>query len=386
MTDATTMFSNGVATAAEAGADVATGAAIPSLGGEARARKPGGWFPKLVGYYLRRNAARLKAAPAEAVAGASASDQALKAIRWACVKSAITGATAGAISTGAAVFTAETEGLGGIIAGPVAALAIGGEMILRVVLHVGLSCELASTFGVPFDPDDQDDLWRLYALVFKTHGHEEGSEDPGKELVHEVTHLEGEQVAEQIGQRVLGESVMRNIVPFVGIFTSAYTNYRTTKRLGDTLRRYMRYQRAMDDVRAQALAVCNANVDLLIEGMWFIFSADGRLDPEETAFLAHMLKRLEPMQRHAVIARFVEDELDWTERIAVEVPVEQRRTFYHALEVAAAVDKEVGLPERKILRRVAHAFGIEFSQERIEKMIAEFEESGILREHQHPAR
>ena len=42
------------------------------------------------------------------------------------------------ISTGATLFTAETEGIGGLVAGPVAALAIGGEMILRTVLHVRL--------------------------------------------------------------------------------------------------------------------------------------------------------------------------------------------------------------------------------------------------------
>jgi hypothetical protein len=112
--------------------------------------------------------------------------------------------------------------------------------------------------------------------------------------------------------------------------------------------------------------------------MWFIFSADGKLTPEETAFLGHMLKKLDPLQRRATIARFVEDELDWTLRVKQEVPEELRDVFLHLLEVAAAVDKEVGLPERKILRRAAHALGREFSEERVNKMIAEFEESGVL--------
>ncbi len=67
------------------------------------------------------------------------------------------------------------------------------------------------------------------------------------------------------------------------------------------------------------------------------------------------------------------------------MPERTRDAFLHALEVAAAVDKEVGLPERKILRRAAHALGREFSQERVEKMIAQFEETGELSAEPAPA-
>ncbi len=88
---------------------------------------------------------------------------------------------------------------------------------------------------------------------------------------------------------------MRNIVPVLGIFTSAVTNYLMTRRLGDTVRRYMRYQHALDAEGSYASDHCHAVLDLVIEGMWFIFSADGKLEPEETAFLGHMLKKLDPV-------------------------------------------------------------------------------------------
>ncbi len=52
--------------------------------------------------------------------------------------------------------------------------------------------------------------------------------------------------------------------------------------------------------------------------------------------------------------------------------------FLHALEVAAAVDKEVGVPERKILRRAARVLGREWDPARVEKMMADFEERGVL--------
>jgi uncharacterized tellurite resistance protein B-like protein len=367
-------------------ADVADAAevVVPAIGHDVRHGRPGGWFTKLVTHYVKRNAARLKAKP-RAAETASASDRAKSAIRWACVKSAVSGAAAGCVSTGATLFTAQTEGLGGLVAGPIAALAIGGEMIYRAIVHVDLSCELASIFEVEFDPNDDADIWRLYAVAFGTHQHDEETEDPGKELVSEVTHIEGEQVGEKIGQKVLGESVMRNIIPIAGIVTSAVTNFMMTRRLGDTVRRYMRYQHALGDVAAEAVTTCNSHLDLLIEGLWFIFSADGKLTPEEAAFLAHMLKKLDPIRRHALIARFVEDELDWTVRLKTEVPPEMRDMFMRVLEVAAAVDKEVGLPERKILRRAARSLGREFSQERVEQMIREFEENGVLSDPSVPA-
>ncbi len=346
-----------------------------------RERRARGWFTKLVAYYLRRyQAKRERAAHPARANGSSASEAARSAILRACVKSALTGASAGAVSTAATLVTAETEGAAALVAVPVAALAIGGEMLYRSFVHIDLTMELAEIFGVKFDANDPDDLWRLYSLVFTSRGDEdEESSDPGKALVHEVTNLENESVGEEIGNKVLGESVARNIVPFVGIVSSAVTNFVVTRRLGDTVRRYMRYQRAMTDAFSAATQSCRDHLDLLIEGMWFIFTADGRLTPEETATLAHLLDELDPITRQAVQSRFVEDELEWADRIE-KIPDEKRDAFLHALEVAAAVDKEVGLPERKILHRAAHHLNREFDIKHLERMMEEFERFGVLSE------
>jgi hypothetical protein len=341
-------------------------------------RRSRGWFTKVVGFYLRRYKEKQAHAPPRVATNQNAIDAAHGAILRACIKSAVTGAAAGTVSTAATLFTAETEGIGGFIAIPVAAATIGGEMLYRSFVHLDLSCELAEIFGVNLDPNDPDDLWRLYSLVFNTHDHEE-DEDPGQALVGKVSDVEREQVGEQIGRKVLGESVARNVVPFVGIVTSAVTNFLVTRRLGNTVRRYMRYERAMHDAFAQATVTCRQYLDLLIEGMWFIFTADGKLAPEETATLAHMLDKLPPAERAAVQARFVEDELEWADRIE-QIPEPMRDHFLHALEVAAAVDKEISLPERKILRRAAHHLNREFDLGRLERMIHDFEESGVLTE------
>ncbi len=364
---------------------------IESLGKEIGVRAgeeaPRGWFTKLARWYLARRFAKRGAKDAGASCApldACASDRAKRAITIACVKSAISGALSGSVSTGATLATAQTEGALAFAAVPVAAAAIGGEMLYRSILQLDLTCDLADIFGVSYDPAHEEDLWRLYALAFGTSDHDdeaeaEASGDQGKELVREVAHVEGEDVGEKIGHLVLGESIMRNVIPVVGVLSSAITNVVLTRKMGHTVRRYFRYQRAFADTFNHAIELLHGEPrDLLIEGMWFIFTADGKLSPEEAACLGKLVHKLDPVERHAVTHRFVEDELDWSERIATGVPEALRDVFLHALEVAAAVDKDVSVPERKILRRAARALGREFDVRRVERMMADFEERGVL--------
>jgi hypothetical protein len=352
------------------------------LGVHCEEGKAPGWFTRFARWYLERRVAR--PCPARSAdADATATDRAHRAIMIACIKSAISGALAGSVSTGATVVTASTEGAVAFAAVPVAAAAIGGEMLYRSYVHLNLTCEIASIFGMHYDHRHEEDLWRLYALAFGTSDHEgdekEGG-DPGKELVREVSHVEAEDVGEKIGHLVLGESIMRNVLPVIGIVSSAVTNVILTRKVGHTVRRYMRYQRAFADTFSHAIELLQGEpLHMLIEGMWFIFTADGRLVPEEAACLAQLVNKLDPIDRHAVTHRFVEDELDWTDRLPGGVPEHLRDVFLHALEVAAAVDKEVGVPERKILRRAARALGRELDLGRVQTMMEDFEERGVLR-------
>jgi hypothetical protein len=339
-----------------------------------------GWFTRLIGYYLRRYQQREAGrARGRVKPGQTVSDAARSIIRRASLKSALSGAAAGTASTAATIITAETEGFGGLIAIPVAAIGIGAEMMYRSLVHFDLTVRLAELFEVPFDASDPADIIRLYSLVFKTHDESEAedSHSVGRDMVHKVKHLESAEVGEQIGNKVLGESIVRNIVPFVGIASSAITNFVVTQRLGNTVRRYMRYQRAIDDAFDRATRECGPHLDLLVEGVWFIFTADGKLEPEETVTLVKLLEKLDPVTAHATAERFVEDELDWADRIE-QVPEAMRDAFFVALEVAACVDKEVTLPERKILRRAAHHLGRDFDHARLKAMVREFEHAGVL--------
>ena len=345
---------------------------------DAKKRLHRSWFNSLVDAYLRHRNARHQ--PIRAAEGDEA-DRALQIIRVACIKASLTGAGAAALTTGATLITTETAGWAAFVTIPCAALGMGGEMFYRAVIHLEMACDLAELFGVPFDADDSGELWRVYALAFKTHDHDE--EDPGNELVHKVAEAEGETVGEAIGGKLMGESVLRNLLPIVGIATSSIQNWRVTKKLGDTVRRYVRYQRALRDALLRDKAACQGHLEELVEGLWFVFTADGHLAEEEAATLAHLYDQFDDATKEAMKARFIADEGSFLDRCKA-LPEAVKDSFFHALEVAAAVDKEFTLPEQKLLERVAHALGRKFSAAKVRKLMEEFEERGVMAGAEHP--
>ena len=334
----------------------------------------GGWFAWLAAARLRKHAALRGKGAALSTTGRTEAERAQTAIRAACVKCALTGAAAAGITTAAEVLTAECEGLSALATVPAAMLAIGGEMVVRAAVHLDLTCDLAEIFGVPFD-DDGADFWRLYALAFRTADHADDTSDPGRLLVENVLHLQGDDVAASIGSKLLGESVLRNIVPVAALATSSMANWAMTRRVGDTVERSMRYRRAFRDAMRAAGHRCAAHGGLLAEGLWFLFTADGRLSPEETAALASLVRTLAPDDAAEVTARFVEDDYDWLKRLD-QVPESERDDFLHALEVAATVDMVVSLPERKILRGAARALGRGYDEARVRRMVRSVRRSG----------
>jgi hypothetical protein len=333
-----------------------------------------GWLTYVVGRRMKR---ALEKARAKRAAGAfeaiAPEEHARSIVRWACAKAAATGALSGAVSTGAVVATAETHGLAGIVAVPFAAVVVGLEMATRAVFHTDLACELAEVFEVRIDT--ANDVVRLLSLRSNETGDEESS-DLGQAQLTRAT-VDTDAMFERAAYTLLGESVLRNLLPFVGIVSSAVTNVVVTRRLGRTLRRSFRYERSLGDALRKAEATCSSCIELLVEGLWFVFIADGRLSFEEIACLSQRLDDLDDETRTRVLARLVADEEDWLARLA-SVPESARDAFLHVLEVASSLDKELVLPEEKLLRRVAAVLGRTHEPQRVRSMIDELERTGVL--------
>lgn len=328
--------------------------------------RTGSWFTKVIQVYLRRNKARGRAHDGREPRHRLAE----RAIRKASLKTGATGLASGLTSTGAALLTLNTSGVGALVGVPATVGGLLGDVLYRAVVHVDLTCEMGGIYGIDFDPEEPSDLLRLYSFILD----DGDEEEPGgaRGLVDRVLSLASDDIGLKMGRKLLGQALKRNAVPVLGAATSAFGNARTTRRLGETVHRYVRYQRALQDELGKILDGGDELAELAVEGVWFVLTADGQMRPEEAAILAWMLRGLSPLAQGAVRRRFVEDELAWLERLA-GAPEAERGRLLRILEVAAAVDRSTSLPERRMLRGAARAMGLPFDASRLDALTRELD-------------
>ncbi|NOJ78273.1 hypothetical protein HNV28_07955 [Myxococcus xanthus] len=334
--------------------------------------RSGAWHARLVTAYVRHYEAR-RAGTASAVR-ASETDA---LIRRASKEAALVGASAAGISTSAAMFTLDTGFVGALVAVPVAGAAMGLDTMLRSLIQARMMCDVASAFGLRIDPDDPWDLLHLNAL---TSGSEtwEDSDHGGAGLVGRMLTEDTEAAERKLGNRLMGEGVLRNLLPFASVLTSSVTSWRHTRRLGEASVAYARYRRALDDAFSAVRAVDARCVELLIEGAWCLFGTDGDLRSEATVMLAHLLRNSPSAARKRLLERLGEDEAQWVERLH-EVPEPARDAFLHALEVIAAVDLSMSNAEWLLLRQAAAALNRPLRRERVQALLKQFRTQGVVR-------
>jgi hypothetical protein len=314
----------------------------------------------LLGYVALRRLERAKAkARAKREAGAYAAgvpkDCADRIVRWTCLKAAVSGFLSGVTISGAQLAAVETLTVGAIAAVPVGVGVITGELLIRTVLHVDMACELAELYQMPVV--EGDDALRVLALAAGFGGAPCEGDRSGARRGRYPTEAERAEVVRRTTRLLFGESVLRNLFPIVGIATSTVTNFVITRRLGERLRDSFHKDRAMaETLTAVAGHPVGQYMDLVMEGLWFVFTADGVLSAEELACLAHRLDTLDAARRKEILSRFVEDPRDWLDRVTA-VPEEVRDDFVAILDKAASLT-DFGTPLPKgFVRRVAEALG-----------------------------
>jgi hypothetical protein len=334
------------------------------------------WLRRIVSTYLRSYYARPRATRVGAAEDLPEEAASHGIVRRACTRTAAMGGATGLFTTLTSVATAETEGALGLVAIPAAAAAVLVEALARLGVHLTMVCAIADLFELTFDAEDPADLWALLALSFGPESMPAHPPRAGEQIVH-LAGLRAEEVGSQIGKWILGEAVAKNAIPFFSILSSSVTSFLVTQRLGDNARRYARYRRAFEDVFADEPRLVQ-HMDLIVEGVWFLFTADGRLDPEESALLAALMRRCDPGE-YDRITRELADDISWVARLSV-IPEPLRDPFLRLMEVAAAVDKNATLRERRLLEHAARALGRREDFGGLERMLKDFREVGVLSE------
>jgi len=345
-------------------------------------RRSGRWLDEVVAAYLVHHRARRERTGAPAVDDTERLDRARDAIRSTQRRAAVAGAGAGTALTAASVASAQTSGVAAILAYPAAGLLAVGEMVYRSLLHLELICSLGDLYGVRFGPGSEAELVGIYALALEPEAAEKrgGRPErtrPDRELIDRLVRLRDIQPFGGIGHELLGETVLRTAVPYLGIAISSVQSWSLTRRIGEFARGYVTFRRALDDAIDEVVRRDASAYDDLVEGLWFVFTADGRLTRCEAALLAHLVHARPDEARTRMLSRMVPDEVDWLERLGAVGDPDLRQRLLQALAVAATVDTELAGAEWVVLRRAAQALQSEVDDRYLERLARRFGEAGV---------
>jgi hypothetical protein len=185
-------------------------------------------------------------------------------------------------------------------------------------------------------------------------------------LTAKLIELEDGEIAKRIGKKLIEESLVRNSVPVLGIAISARWNHVATRRLGKTVKNYVRYRRALVNGCKKLRLESVHDPTVLVEGAWLLATTDGDAGHEEVMALAFIMDQLSEEQRRGLELdkTLGDDEEEWFELLA-KTPHEMHDALLDVLYLVAATNRELQAAERRFLRRVGKALGREIDFERL---------------------
>ncbi len=343
--------------------------------------RDGSWFRRIVAAHVKKHCATITADHWETkYPGLDIESRARKQIRGVALRAAATGAFASVGASTGELLSLFTEGLGAPVGVPAAMMSMALEAGYTALLQIDLVCDLASIYGVPFDPDDVGEVATLFGLALeldvkqRKKGHS-GSGERGDDaeaphgLTAKLMELEEGDVAKRIGRKLLEEAVVKNIVPVLGVGIAARWNYVGTRKIAAAARKYVRYRCALQHALAKLDLSHVTDPAMLLEGAWLVATVDGDAEHEEVMAVAAIMGSLaEEKRKELQLDRTLgDDEEQWFEDLA-RVPPSMHDSLLDVLYLVVATDKEVQASERRFLRRVGKALGREIDFLRIERI------------------
>jgi uncharacterized protein (DUF697 family) len=339
--------------------------------------RDGSWFRKIVVSHVKKHAAQVHPADWDRLYPELDVEQRAHAqIKRASAKTVVTAVAAATMSSAGELASLFSEGLASPVAIPATVLAMVIEAAYTSLLQIDLACDLASIYGVPFDPDDVGEVATLFGVALDVDLKKKKAGDDGiadaeqpQGLMAKLMELEDGELAKRIGRKMLEDAVIKNVVPVIGIAIAARWNYVGTRRLAAAVRKYVRYRRALFQTMARLDLSRVTDPGVLVEGAWLLATVDGDAAHEEVMAVALILDRLTPEARRALSLdqRLGEDEEAWFESLA-HLPPEMHDPLLDVLSLLAATDRTLCPSERRFLRRVAKALGRTVDLERVDRI------------------
>ena len=294
-------------------------------------------------------------------------------IRRVCIRAAGAGALASMASSTGELLALFSDGFAAPVALPATIISMVAEAAYTATLQIDLACDLGLIYGIPFDPNDVGEIATLFGLaleldVYSKKAQEDETEKPSG-LTQRLMHLEEGEIATRIGRKMLEDSVMRNVLPIIGVPISARWNYVATTTLGAKVKKYMRYRRAIRGAIGALKLGAIVDPTALVEGAWLLATVDGEAGHEEMLALAAVMEMLSAEHRAAISndRAFGDDEEDFFDQLAAIDP-SMHVPLLDTLYLVAAADRELAVPERRFLRRIDKALGRDIDFARVDQI------------------
>jgi len=341
----------------------------------AESLRDGSWFHRIVTAHVKKHAAEVREEHWDHIyPGLDADRRAHEQIKRVAARALTAGVVASTLSSVGGLAALFTEGLAAPVGIPATMLAMVLEGSYTSLLQIDLACDLASIYGVPFDPEDVGEVATLFAVALdvdfrkkRLDGGPDSEEPHG--LTSKLIELEEGEIAKRIGRKMLEEAVIKNVLPIIGIAVSARWNYVGTRKLAATVRKYIRYRRALVHTLGRLDLTTVTDPRVLVEGAWLVATADGDAAHEEVMAVALVMDHLSEEARRTLTldATFGDNELEWFESLA-DLPREMHDPLLDVLYLIAGTDRKLGPSERRFLRRVAKALNRVVDLERVDRI------------------
>jgi hypothetical protein len=354
--------------------------------------RDGSWFRRVVAAHVKEHFAKITPGQWDrAYPGLDTEERAHKRIVAVARQASAAGALSAVGTSTGELLSLVTDGLAAPVGVPAAIVSMLLEAAYTARMQIGLTCDLASIYGVPFDANDFGEVATLFALALevdlakKTGEEEHNGESKTEEqilqtgLTAKLMQLEEGDVAARIGRKLLEESLMRNVLPVIGIAVSARWNYVASMKLGSTVKKYVRYRRALVHSFKKLKLNTVDDPGLIVEGAWLLATVDGEAGHEEVLAIALIMDQLTAEHRRAIALdkTLGDDEEEWFDSVR-KAPRHIHAALLDTLYMIAATDRELRPGERRFLRRVGKAVGEEIDLARVAKMCRHFTEGEDL--------
>jgi hypothetical protein len=334
--------------------------------------RDGSWFRRVIAQHTKKHFETVTPAHWDAMyPRLDVEDRAHEQIVRVARKASAAGVLASIGASTGELLSLVTEGLAAPVGVPAAAASMLGEAAYTSLLQIDLACDLASMYGVPFDADDVGEVATLFGLALEVDIKEKKKEEADARedetgLTAKLMALEDGEIAARIGKKLIEEAVMRNIIPIVNLAISARWNYVATKKLGGTVKKYVRYRRALKHSCGKLRLDSVTDPAMLVEGAWLLATVDGEAGHEEVLAMALIMDQLPEEKRKAIELdkTLGDDEEEWFDAL-VKLPHEMHDPLLDTLYMIAATDKELEASERRFLRRVGKALKRDIELDRI---------------------